>query len=136
MAYTTRWPVDATTNELVFVPVEFAFNGAANPTPLYKPGVTGNQVKSITRTGVGLYTINLDQGWPFFLGDSLKVAQASGSTNEYIVMANSDSPVDGTSGAPVVNVKVFQIGVGLADPGLTGDALVGLLFFRNRLAGM
>ena len=133
MAYTTRWEVNGTTNEVVLVPVSFTFNGGADPVPLLDKSIAGPAITSITRTAAGKFTINLDQSWPFLLGDSLKVQQLTGGTDGWIVTACSDSVVNAEPAS--VLVHVYQIGVGLADPS-SDNVLAGMLFFRNRLSGM
>ena len=136
MAYTTRWSVDSTTNELVFVPVEFFGNNAADMLPLFDKGITGSAVLSVEHTGTGLYTIHLDQSWPFLLGADLDIFSPSGSFQTLKVNVANDSVVNADPASVKIQIIQNQAGVDTAVDLPTTYTLQGFLVFRNRLAGM
>lgn len=127
-------------NELVDVPVDFKFVHAADLVRLYEAPIVSKAVKSITRSGVGLYDLNLDESWPWLISDSLKTSSDSSSTAAPFVVkvcyTGSESNYQGAGGQPPkVRLQVFDLAGALADPA-TDVQLVGFLTFRNRLTGM
>lgn len=147
MSSKTRWPSQASTNEVVEVPMSWEFAGAADltRTPMVvdgidqSAGIQGVYVVRIQRVGVGLYNIELADSFPWLLGESLKVgtpladAAAPFTVKATTDQANYQTPPTSTTG-PFVRIQVFDTANALADPP-AGHTLWGSLVFRNRRVG-
>jgi hypothetical protein len=135
--YSTRWPLGgATSNEVVFVPVEFAGAGAADMTPLFSKGTTGALVKSVVRTGAGLYTINLAEPFPFLFGALLSVFSPTVGFLSLRVNVAADSVVNTEPAAIKIQVVLNIAGVDTPTDVPTDCTLQGVLIFRNSATEM
>lgn len=142
MSSQTRWPSQAATNEMVEVPMSWDFAGAADlvRTPMVVDGqdqsasIQGTAVRAILRAGVGTFTVNLKQSWPWFLGDSLKVSTDSADpAAPYTTKLTTDLTYQDPT-TPVMTLYVFDATGVLADPP-AGHTLIGSINFRNRRVG-
>jgi hypothetical protein len=133
----TRWPLGgATSNEVVFVPVEFAGVGAADMTPLFSKGTTGALVKSVVWTGVGLYTVNLSEPFPFLFGALLSVFSPTAAFLPLRVNVAADSVVNTDPASVKIQVVLNIAGVDVATNVPPDCTLQGVLIFRNSATEM
>lgn len=143
MSSKTRWPSQASTNEIVEVPMSWEFAGAADltRTPMLVDGtdqsasIQGTAVSRVSRVALGTYDIGLAEPYPWLLGDHLKVVTApSDNAAPFAVKVTNDQASLQASLNPSIIIYVFNAAGALADPP-AGHTLWGSLVFRNRRVG-
>ncbi len=142
MSSKTRWPSQASTNEVVDVPMSWDFEGAAplTRTPMIVDGIDqsasiqGGAVRGVGRGAPGQFNILLSESWPWLFGSDLRVSTPLADTAPPYTAKLATDLTYQSSSAPFVRMYVYDATGVLADPP-PGHTLVGGLRFRNRRVG-
>jgi hypothetical protein len=112
------YPIQARAREIKIIPFQFTVNGT-NPTVFGSKGV----VSSIVRGGAGLYTVQLDFGFPKILGCLVTIEGASLTHVGGIISTSVPA-----SGLIEMQINDFA---GAADDPANGDIVKVVLIIQN-----
>jgi len=113
------YPINARAREVKIIPFQFTINGTSSPTVFGSLGV----VISVTRTGAGLFSVQLDFGFPKILG-CLVTIEGSSFTNVGGLLSTS-VPSSG-----LINLQINDF-AGAADDPANGDIVKVVLIIQN-----
>lgn len=117
------YPIAARAREVKIIPFQFTINGTSSPTVFGSLGV----VTSVTRTGAGLFTVQLDFGFPKIMGALVTIEGAS-FTNVGGLLSTTNAP----NGVIELQINDFA---GAADDPTNGDIVKVVLIIQNSQVG-